>query len=80
MDQELQAQFANKKESQLEKKGTETITEACKMGFSTGFEKCKLMAQAFLPCNSAKLLKTDSSNQSLKTVVHDYIGAFLKIF
>lgn len=59
--------------------GAEAVVEAYKMGFSTGFERCKQMGQAFLPNNSIEVLRTNPLDESLKAIVDDYIGAFAKI-
>lgn len=52
----------------MKRMGAEAIMKVCKMGFSIGFERCKLMAQAFLP-NNAEFLKANPSYESLKVMV-----------
>lgn len=79
VDQDLLAQFVDRKASRVEKMGVEAVIEACKIGISAGFKKCKQMAQAFLLNSSAENLKTNPSDGGLKVVMDDCVVAFNKI-
>ena len=64
----------------LARRGVKIINQACKIAFSIGFERCKIMAQVHLPADSTELLQANFSNESLKVVTKDSTRRFAKIY
>ena len=66
--------------SRLEKTRSDLVAKAYKLRFSVGFEKCKKITLTHLPTGSAEFLRTDQSDENLKSIICFCLGKFVSMF
>ena len=60
------------------KRGVEIINQAYESAFSTGFERCKAMAEPHLIIAHVELLKANLLDESLKIIIADSTERFAR--
>ena len=78
VDQEFLTTDAERRKGRLAEREADVINQACKIAFSMGFKRCKIIAQAYLPADSVELLQVNFLDESLKVVTANSVEKFTR--